>query len=733
MRLRQVLSNARQEWQAFRQSAKVSGGRDALMARVRHNLTLEGVDANRLAALEQRVGALEGQGPQMASLQARAQEAAAQIDLAHLHLQASEHQMVAHLRDVEGLVHDLEQSTRRQLAGVDRRDTLAALAARIAAVTTWVEAATLKDTPRISVVLATRNRCSVLGRAIDSVRGQVYGQWELIVVDDGSTDATADLLTTLEAEDDRIVVRHQPHGGVGAARNTALASASGEIVCYLDDDNLMQPLWLKAVAWAFDRQPECEVLYGARIKDVELADHGASRELPFLQFEPFDRDRLEFGNFIDLGVCAHRRGLAEASFDESLRALGDWDLMLRLSGGRTPLALPVVASIYTTDEAARLGQSGQFAVSEAAVRARLLARQPLRVLAYNSLYPLVTETYIGDEMKALTDNGAILAWCTQRLMTSPVRVNEPLYEDLKTAVREFEPDLLFVYWAGFAAERLEDLARIGLPFALRVHSFDFDPAVIRRVQGHPLCLGVWAYPHHAAGLDGAHDLVPLLTTWDQFPVSAEERTLVLSMSAGLAKKDWPTLIGSFAELDTKGIDSRVVIGITADREDEPERVRQMIRESGASVMLSIDVPNDEVVALLSRTAVVVYTHEDGGPFGMPRSIIEGMAAGCSVVLPDRRSPGWWPVRSAGSIRRRTTSSIMLSRCWPVALRSKLNVSGIDRSRIPAMATPRWPPPLPTNWHGRWSGGGWVERPGRAHGGSVAEARSRARLVRSLLS
>ena len=189
-------------------------------------------------------------------------------------------------------------------------------------------------------------------------------------------------------------------------------------------------------------------------------------------------------------------------------------------------------------------------------------------------------------MKALTDNGAVLAWCTDRWSPSPVRVVESTYTDLDVAVQEFEPDVLILYWASFAVERLDVLSRVGKPFALRVHSFDFVPEDIDRVRTHPLCVGTWAYPHHARRIEGAHDLVPLLTTGARFPDPAPDRPIVLSASAGLPKKDWPTLIASFAELARKDIDCRIVVGITDQHEDEPARIRQLIQDAGCLLYTS---------------------------------------------------------------------------------------------------------------------------------------------------
>jgi glycosyltransferase involved in cell wall biosynthesis len=193
--------------------------------------------------------------------------------------------------------------------------------------------------------------------------------------------------------------------------------------------------------------------------------------------------------------------------------------------------------------------------------------------------------------------------------------------------------VLVLYWATWAAEQLEVLSRINKPFALRVHSFDFDLETIERIRTHPLCIGLWAYPHHARQIDGAHDLVPLVTIGSEFPEPAAERSIVLSASAGLPKKDWPTLVEAFAELARNQVDCRIMVGITDRFEEEPRRVRQLIQDSRTSIKLSVDVPHDQMIALLARTAAVVYTKQPGVPFGMPRSIVEGMYAGTSVILP----------------------------------------------------------------------------------------------------
>ncbi len=634
MRFRRALSAVRNEIRTVRSASRASGARDALIARARHDLGLDEFQVARIESVESRLAALESSSGQMPMLQHqvdRLEEFAAQSRATEEVFRRTDAERLQALEALAGAVTSIDAHS----VAVDGERERLALHERIGPVTAWIESAHVSEEIGITVVVATRDRRDQLRRALESVRTQEYGNWQLIVVDDGSSDGTPEFLDQIASEDSRVTALRQLPEGVGAARNKGLAAATGDVVCYLDDDNLMGSLWLKSVAWAFDRDPELELLYGARITDVERGQGSSSADLPFLHFEPFDRALLALGNFIDLGVIAHRRSLPEAKFDESLQALGDWDLLLRLTEERAPLALPVVASYYSTSAPNRISLSGKFAVSESAIRLRMARQGPLRVLAYTSLYPLVPETYIPDEMKALTDNGALLAWCTDRWSPSPVRLAEPMYKDLDEAVREFEPDVLLVYWAAFAVSRLEALSRVGKPFGLRVHSFDFSLEDIEQVRAHPLCIGIWAYPHHAEIIGDCLELVPLLTTGSAFPEPASERTIVLAACACLPKKDWPTLVKAFAELSEKGVDCRIVAGVTAEFEDEPKVIRQLIYESGEQVMLSVDVPHDQMIQLLARTAVVVYTSRFDVPFGMPRSIVEGMFAGTSVILPDR--------------------------------------------------------------------------------------------------
>jgi len=266
-------------------------------------------------------------------------------------------------RRLEALQADLANLRFSSVAAEDRFAVLERLA-NIRATMAWVAQARLSDSPLISVVLPTRNRSALLPRAVASVLAQDYAHWELLIVDDGSDDDTPSVIDSFT--DPRIHSFRTNHRGVCGARNAGLRHVSGEIVAYLDDDNTMHPGWLKAVVWAFEQRPEVDALYGAFVvDDWERVNGKGSGSLPTVFLRPYDRQSLLRGNLADIGAVAHRAGLAEAIFDEDLREMGDWDLLLRITAHRDPLVLPAIACFYSTDAPNRLsGGESHLADSE---------------------------------------------------------------------------------------------------------------------------------------------------------------------------------------------------------------------------------------------------------------------------------------------------------------------------------------------------------------------------------
>jgi cellulose synthase/poly-beta-1,6-N-acetylglucosamine synthase-like glycosyltransferase len=116
----------------------------------------------------------------------------------------------------------------------------------------------------VSVILPTYNRAVFLPDAFASVVAQDYLNWELIVVDDGSTDDTTEVLSRLVAGVPQpVTVVHQDNTGSAGARNTGLERASGEYVAFLDSDDLWLPYHVSRCVHALARSPELDWVFGA--------------------------------------------------------------------------------------------------------------------------------------------------------------------------------------------------------------------------------------------------------------------------------------------------------------------------------------------------------------------------------------------------------------------------------------------------------------------------------------
>jgi glycosyltransferase involved in cell wall biosynthesis len=183
--------------------------------------------------------------------------------------------------------------------------------------------------PRVSVIIPTYNRAALVKEAVASVLAQTYRDFELLVVDDGSTDGT---LEALAAFGGKIRVLASPdRGGVSAARNAGIAAAQGEWLAFLDSDNLWLPeklarqmAFMEANSRLLLSQTE-EIWVRRGVKVNPPRTHKKEGGRIFLR-------SLERCLVSPSAAVLHRRLLDEhGGFDEDLPAAEDYDLWLRLS------------------------------------------------------------------------------------------------------------------------------------------------------------------------------------------------------------------------------------------------------------------------------------------------------------------------------------------------------------------------------------------------------------------
>ena len=162
--------------------------------------------------------------------------------------------------------------------------------------------------PLVSVVIPTYNRAYCICRTIDSVAAQTYDALEILIIDDGSTDGTADVIRSRFQHDARVVYHYQENGGVCVARNTGMALATGEYVALLDSDDLWEPWKLELQMAAFRERPEVGMIWsdmvavdpsGAMVSTAYLREmYTAHKWFPTGELFSWSRSVGEFASFI---------------------------------------------------------------------------------------------------------------------------------------------------------------------------------------------------------------------------------------------------------------------------------------------------------------------------------------------------------------------------------------------------------------------------------------------------
>jgi glycosyltransferase involved in cell wall biosynthesis len=183
--------------------------------------------------------------------------------------------------------------------------------------------------PQVSVVIPTYNHAGYVGEAIRSVLKQQYPAHEIIVVDDGSTDHTRQVIGEFG---NQVHYIFQENRGLSAARNTGIRAATGDFIGVLDADDIYEPEFLRAMVERLQGQPDAAALYcGFQFVDANnhaLPQVGQRVVVPSNLFQA-----LLGGNFLVPECILVRRQcyLQVGPFDESLRACEDWDMWLRIS------------------------------------------------------------------------------------------------------------------------------------------------------------------------------------------------------------------------------------------------------------------------------------------------------------------------------------------------------------------------------------------------------------------
>jgi glycosyltransferase involved in cell wall biosynthesis len=201
----------------------------------------------------------------------------------------------------------------------------------------------------VSVVLCTFDRAKLLRRAIGSVLGQTLREFELIVVDDGSTDETPGVVLDFARRDRRIVYVRQTNRGLAAARNLGIAAARAAWVTFLDSDDAYKPDHLR-IRLAMAREPGVDAIFGGvELLGSKRLRYAADVERPGHKIH-LSRCHIGGTLFVRRAVLSELGGFRDIAFSE------DRDLMVRIEDGYRVRHCKERTYVYHLTPADRLGK-----------------------------------------------------------------------------------------------------------------------------------------------------------------------------------------------------------------------------------------------------------------------------------------------------------------------------------------------------------------------------------------
>lgn len=199
--------------------------------------------------------------------------------------------------------------------------------------------------PLISVIIPVYNGEKTIRETIESVLKQTFSDFEILVINDGSQDATLDIVTSID--DSRLKVFSYPNKGLATSRNRGISHASGDFIAFLDADDLWTSDKLEAQLKALQAHPQAAVVYSWTDFIDEFGQALGSGIHKTFNGDVFAN--LLADNFIVNGsnTLIRKQAIIDVGgFDESLVNMGDWDLWLRLSAHFHFVAVPSAQVLY---------------------------------------------------------------------------------------------------------------------------------------------------------------------------------------------------------------------------------------------------------------------------------------------------------------------------------------------------------------------------------------------------
>jgi glycosyltransferase involved in cell wall biosynthesis len=182
--------------------------------------------------------------------------------------------------------------------------------------------------PYFSIIIPSYNRAHLIAETIKSVQNQLFSDWECLIIDDGSTDNTKEIIELISNGDNRVKYIYQTNKERSAARNNGIKNASGEYICFLDSDDFYLENHLIELKNKIDVSLNKKALF---FSNYLYSLNGKIEHLDFPKLNLNVQEYLVYNPIIPARVCIHNSILKEFLFDEDIVIVEDFLLWLKIS------------------------------------------------------------------------------------------------------------------------------------------------------------------------------------------------------------------------------------------------------------------------------------------------------------------------------------------------------------------------------------------------------------------
>ncbi len=252
-----------------------------------------------------------------------------------------------------------------------------------------------------SIILPTYNRASMISRAIESVINQSFTNWELIIVDDGSTDNTKGIVDSFIKSDKRIKYFYQENSERSAARNNGISKAKGDWICFLDSDDLYHNNHLETF---FNFISEHQFKKGLFFSGVSYGKYDESQQY----YDNSGKNNLEFVLLNTIGVpraCCHKTILLENKFDNKIRIGEDKELWSRIVQNYSLFfhEKKTFIEIEHSNRSINILSKKEQLISYRIIKSNCIIRKSIKGFLLSNIYFTISKAYIqkNNKLKAI--------------------------------------------------------------------------------------------------------------------------------------------------------------------------------------------------------------------------------------------------------------------------------------------------------------------------------------------